>query len=257
MALSPPHPSQNKILSPLAYFDRYDYPLTKAELEYWSGAPVRSSRKYYFLPGRLHLVQLRKQRAKFSQAKWEIAREVGEQLKKFPTIAAIFVTGALAMNNCPKDDDIDLMIVTYPNCLWITRFFVNLYLHQTRRFPKQSRAPNKLCPNLWLDLNNLLIIHNHSLYTAHEILQAQALWDRAGVHQQFLKQNSWVKDYLPVAYKSQLKNLGKLDQLEIRNLWLWPINLLFFVVQYLYMLPKKTTERVRLGYAFFHPKGKN
>ena len=78
--------------------------------------------KYYFLPGRSHIVSLRQQREQFSKTKWLIARRVGEQLKKFPFIIAIFVTGALAMNNCPKDDDIDLMLVTYPNTLWITRF---------------------------------------------------------------------------------------------------------------------------------------
>ena len=258
MALPHPRHLQSKILSTLTYFDKYNYPLTKAELEYWSSIVVHPSRKYYFLPGRANLVKLRQQRAKFSQQKWQIAREVGEKLKRFSTIAAVFVTGSLAMNNCPKDDDIDLMIVTYPNTLWITRFFVNLYLYQIRRYPNQTQAPDKICPNLWLDLNHLAIPHNHSLYTAHEILQAKVLWDRAGVHNQFLKQNSWVKKHLPVAYKyltpDPSPNLREGGSNRV-GYWLWPLNLFFFVIQYLYMKSKMTTEKVGLGYAFFHPRG--
>ncbi len=255
MALSPRLQLRNKILSTLAYFDKYDYPLTKVELEYWSGVAASSSGKYYFLPGRASLVKLRQQREKISERKWQIARREGEKLKKFPTISAVFVTGALAMNNAPVDDDIDLMIVTHPNTLWPTRFWVNLYLHQLRRYPGQTTAPNKICPNLWLDLNNLEIKHQN-LYTAHEILQAKVLWDRAGVHHQFLSQNSWVKNYLPNAYQGSFPTRAQRVQDAIPfGLLLWPINLFFFVLQYLYMLPKKTTERVGLGFAFFHPRG--
>ena len=83
MALPHPRQLQSKILSTLTYFDKYNYPLTKAELEYWSSIVVHPSRKYYFLPGRANLVKLRQQRAKFSQQKWQIAREVGEKLKRF------------------------------------------------------------------------------------------------------------------------------------------------------------------------------
>ncbi|KKU02710.1 MAG: hypothetical protein UX05_C0009G0046, partial [Candidatus Amesbacteria bacterium GW2011_GWC2_45_19] len=74
----------------LAYFDKYDYPLTLDEIRFWQGrvTPFASSRakgvtlfsrkgKYYFLPGRSHLVKLRHQREKFSKTKWVIAREVG------------------------------------------------------------------------------------------------------------------------------------------------------------------------------------
>jgi len=212
---------------------------------------------YYFLPGRSHLVKLRHQREKFSKTKWVIAREVGKKLEKFSSIEAVFVTGALAMNNCPQDDDIDIMIVTHPNTLWITRFFVNLYLWRLRRFPGQTSAPNKICPNLWLDTRNLkLEIRN--LYIAHEILQAKPLWNRAHIHAQFLRSNSWASKYLPVAYKhltlgpSPKFRRGKAgSQGEV----FWKLlNLLFFLPQYLYMLPKMTSERVSLHSAFFHPR---
>ena len=244
----------------LAYFAKYNYPLTAEELWFWQHGTRISKFKIFSLNSNFKFQnsnwQLRKQREEFSKKKWLIAKKVGESLKKFPSITAVFVTGALAMNNCPKDDDIDFMIVTYPNTLWITRFFVNLFLWSNRRLPGQSQAPNKICPNLWLDTRNLkLEIRN--LYVAHETLQAKVLWDRAGIHSQFLRTNSWVKKYLPVAFKFQTSNL-KIKPLISNFYYLifWPLNLLFFLPQYLYMLPKMTSERVNLGFAFFHPNKK-
>lgn len=244
-----------QISETLAYFDKYNYPLTRDELWHWQhGTQFTKTQLKKFAPN--SLAPIRRERLRYSREKWFLAVKVGESLKKIPTIAAIFVTGALAMNNCPKDDDIDFMIVTFPNTLWITRFFVNLFLCSQRRFPKQKSAPNKICPNLWLD-TNYLKIQPQNLYTAHEILQAKVLWDRDDIHHQFLSQNCWVEEYLPVAYHhltlgpSPEFRRGK-AAVRVRFL-LWPINFLFFLLQYLYMLPKKTIERVGLHYAFFHP----
>ena len=203
---SPLPPSLRKTLD---YFAKYNYPLTADELWFWQHGTRISKFKIRNLnsnfKSQISNWQLRRQREKFSQVKWKIAKKVGESLRIFPTIAAVYVTGALAMNNCPKDDDIDIMIITSPNTLWVTRFFVNLFLWRYRRLPGQTSAPNKICPNLWLDTRNLkLEIRN--LRVAHEILQAKVLWDRASVHQQFLHSNSWVSRYLPVAYRESTKN---------------------------------------------------
>ncbi len=239
--LSPRH------LETLKYFDQYDYPLTKDELEFWSGAKVR------WLPKRPKLEKIRRLREKYSLLKWGIAYRQAARLAKLPLVAAIFVTGSLAMNNCKKSDDIDLMIITYPNTLWITRFLVNVYFLKYRRFPGAKTAPDKICTNLWLDTNNL-VMHTHSLYTSHEILQAKCIFDRGGVQDQFLKQNAWVKDYLPNAYKKSFENLKFKNYKLIKNYKLKIINYILFYVQWLYMKPKMTTEKVGPGFAFFHPR---
>ena len=254
----------------LAYFDKYDYPLTANELWFWQHGTTFSKLEIRNFLGKLGQLeirnwQLRRQRSKFSQNKWKIAKKVGESLKSFPTIAAVYVTGALAMNNCPANDDIDLMIVTYPHTLWLTRLFVVIYLKflGIRRHPAtEYRIPNtenQICDNLWLDIKNLKF-KTKDLYVAHEILQAKVLWDRAHIHSQFLSANSWASRYLLVAYKESFRNLKikNLDliknlKFKIKNFVLWPLNCVFFVAQYLYMKPKMTSEKVGLGFAFFHP----
>ncbi len=241
----------------LEYFDKYDYPLTKEELEYWSGAKVQR------LPKRPKLEKIRKQREKYSLLKWGIAYTQATRLARLPFIAAIFVTGSLAMNNCKKSDDIDLMVITYPDTLWIVRLVYNLLFINDRRFPGAKSAPDKICTNLWLDTNNL-VLHTHSIYFAHEILQAKCIFDRGGVQYQFLKKNAWVKDYLPNAHKIQITKVkhqmkfknqnSKFDlSFVICHLFI-PLNIIFFIVQWAYMKPKMTTERVGPGFAFFHPR---
>lgn len=233
----------------LVYFDKYDYPLTKEELIFWSTRPLKlPNQEYFYLPGRSKLVSIRKKREKISKAKWKLAYGYGEQLKKIPFIKAVYVTGSLAMNNADVNDDVDLMLITAVNTLWITRGLINIFFWAKRRMPGQKQAPDKLCINLWLD-ESALHITSHDLYRAHEVLQAKLIWDRNNTGKRFLAANAWVKKFLPNAYSD-------LDQLEIRsirNYWLWPINFLFFIGQWLYMKPKMTTERVSLHSAFFHP----
>jgi predicted nucleotidyltransferase len=244
MASSLPLPQPNKIGQTLAYFDKYDFPLTKEELVYWQSVDddnknvkYQSHSKFYFLSGRQKIVALRKKREKISQDKWAIAKQVGDTLKKFKFIQAVFVTGSLAMNNTKLDDDIDLMVVTSPDVLWIVRFFVNFYLRTVRRYPGQQLAKNAICINLWLDISNLEI-SPQSLYVAHEIMQAKVLWDRNNVSNMFLGSNVWVKNYLPKAYPAQPRLPSPKAGEGSRVWYLWAVvNYLFFLVQYIYTGP--------------------
>ncbi len=262
MASSRRLPPHSNILETLQYFDKYDFPLTKEEIIYWSDSSdkeinfnnlANQTHNFYHLPGRKQIVEIRKNRGETSQQKWTIAVAIGEKLKAFPTIQAVFVTGSLAMNNAKSDDDIDVMIITSANTLWITRFFVNVYFQSQRRHPNQLTITNKLCPNLWLDVNHLTI-QKQNLYTAHEIMQAKVLWDRSHIHAKFIIANFWVKRFLPNAFPDQLKVYPINYYADLLVSLLIPVNLVFFTLQYLYMKPKMTTERVAPGYAFFHPK---
>jgi len=219
---------------------------------------------YYYLQGRSQLPQLRRQRYVSSQPKWSIARRVAGLLFRIPTISAVFVTGALSMDNTPQHDDIDLMIVTTPNTLWITRFFVVLLLRmlKLRRDPglpehSSDRVSNKICDNLWLDSDHLSV-QPHSLYIAHEVLQAKCLLDRRAVYSRFLRQNEWVKDFLPIAYSRSVYALPDYKPsalvASLISIACIPVNLIFFILQYLYMKPGLTREKVHPGFAYFHPR---
>lgn len=213
------------------YASLFDYPLTPAEARLWA---------------------IRLPREKYSQLKKDLAVTIAHRFAALPTVIAVFLTGSVAAGNAKKDADIDLMIITQPHTLWLTRLLIFSYLKLTR----QLKSP--ICPNIFLDINHLKIA-NQNLYIAHEVLQAQCLFDRGGVEPLWLKENSWTKKHLPNAYKFKIKNLEiTCPERSRRENWklkiFLPFELLAFVIQYFYMKPKMTNEKVGLGSAFFHPR---
>lgn len=269
----------SQLSKPVFYSDLFDYPLTLSEIWFWqvnshlslakvkkffsrSFPKIRSYEGFYFLVGRRSLIKTRQQRTVYSQLKLDYAHKVVSALSKIPTIQAIFITGSLSMNNCPRYDDIDLMIVASPHTLWLTRFAVVVVLtllgiRRSPSLPEHSspRVNNKVCDNLYLDTHNLQIA-NQNLYQAHEILQAKCVFDRSQIHLQFLQQNSWVSNYLPVAFHQILKKarINHNPSTYYAGIWLGAINLFLFVIQFVYMWPKITSEKISLGSAFFHPQ---
>ena len=181
----------------LAYSDIFDYPLTAEEVNRWiikgdSLAPAKKG--LFYLPGRSNLVALRQRRRRYSRGKWGRVHRLVGYLKLFPWIKLVAVTGALAMNNAQADDDIDLMIVTQTNRLWLTRLTVWLFLFAYWR--RGKKINNRFCLNLWLD-ETTLAIKQRNLYIAHEICQALPVLDRDQTYQKFIRANLWYKKFLP------------------------------------------------------------
>ena len=278
------------ILNTLIYADIFDYPLTSSEIHKWlikgqsQGLSltelieknlIQKTKSYYHLPGRQNIVPLRLSRRHFSQLKLQKAKRIAKILSLIPSIRLITVTGALAMNNSDKNDDIDLMIITKNNRLWLTRLIVYLFFftffRQSSRVPNHQRSAakrktvrnlqqfkDKLCLNLWLDESALVIPKSRrNLYTAHEICQIKPLLDKKNTYQNFLSSNSWVKKYLPNATKlngselpaacSEAKGSSEPSALNL-------LNSLAFKLQHIYMKPKITNETISLNSAFFHPR---
>lgn len=185
---------------------------------------------------------------KITDSKLHLAKETVLKLKDIPFIEAIFITGSVAANNPKKDADIDLMIITKPNTMWLTRFLVAAYL-KTRKLYKEI-----ICPNIFLDTNHLEI-EGKNLYTAHEVLQAKCLFDRSNIEQLWLTKNKWTREYLPKAWLKHVSGSTYQGSMfhASKYMLLFPVELLAFIFQYLFMRPKMTNEHVGWGYAFFHP----
>ncbi len=255
---------QTAILKTLVYADVFDYPLKLYEIEKYligtRAGEILIDRKligekegFYFLKGREEIVELRKKRAEWSRKKIEIAKRTAEKLKIIPMIKMIGITGALSMENCKEEDDIDLLIITDADCLWLTRLLIILFsplLGIKRRKPKEEIVRNKICFNLFLEENHLKI-EPENLFLAHEVCQVRPLVDKDFTYQNFLEENKWVKKYLPNATK--ITN-HKPPATNHKKCLLSFLDTLAFKLQYLYMKPKMTIERVNLHQAFFHPK---
>ncbi|TSC53564.1 MAG: Uncharacterized protein LiPW31_345 [Microgenomates group bacterium LiPW_31] len=208
---------KKEIISTLTYADIFDYPLKKEEIWRFLLSDIRyqildvgkglkelpevsQKNNFYFLKEREHLVLLRKKRERWSKEKLKIVQKVTNWLKLIPTIKMVAVTGALAMENSNKNDDIDLLIITSKNRLWLTRFLtvILLELVAKRRHPADKEVKDKICLNMFLDEGHLEVPKKEQdLFSSHEVCQLKVLWDKNGIYQKFLKANLWSKKFLP------------------------------------------------------------
>src|SRR3990167_6864469 len=203
------------ILATFSYHDIFDYPLTAAEIHQYLigrlvskkvltdqidllvGSKLISEKKgYYFLRGCSKIVSLRKQRQKYSKSKFKKAHFFAQVLKVIPSLKLVAISGALAMQNSHKNDDIDLVLITSRGTLWTTRFLANILLLPYKRDPKGAKVSNRACLNVFLDESGLKI-SPQNLYLAHEICQMKPIWDRDGMYQRFMNANGWIKKFLP------------------------------------------------------------
>jgi predicted nucleotidyltransferase len=207
---------QQAILKTLAYADVFSYPLTAKEIhlfligqktnqtdlakELKGLKNVSQKRGFFYLKNQEKIFFLRQKRKKYSQEKLKIARKVTGWLKLVPWIKMVGITGNLAMNNADMDDDIDLLIVTTKDRLWLSRLSAILIaeLLRVRRRPGQKSVANKICLNMFLDEVHLKIPQKEqNLLTAHEICQLRPFFSKDNFYQKFIQQNQWSQKFLP------------------------------------------------------------
>jgi len=244
----------------VAYADIFDYPLTADELRLWCIKKRMQSSdsltdRYFFLKGRGGLVRLRKKRREASAPKWNIARSVGWWLRCVPTIQLVGVTGGLAMDNANPRDDIDILVITKRNTLWTTRLFATLIVHflGKRRRPGETAVADKVCLNMFMSENALgTPKKEQDLFSAHEVLQMVPLWERGDTYGKFLAKNTWVKHFLPNAWKQKARS--KPPQFKVHSSPFVVFESIARFVQLWYMKRRRTSEVISDSVLRFHPK---
>ncbi len=288
------------VLRTVCYSDVFNYALTPEEIWYWladkdgnkfskaqiarylsnSRMMVRNKTSdYVCLQERKKIINLRVKRSEVSQNKVKVARTAASWLSRIPTVEALLITGSLAMNNAEDDDDIDLMVLTAPGCVWVTRFWcvIVMELAGMRRRPrsawllpesnlghKKEGVTDKICLNLFLDRENLQMPSDkRDLYFAHEILQAKLIFTKSKSYGQFINMNSWIAGILPNALAQVKKDLKKNLRLSTASgakkldkivVWLMRrFELPLFWIQRRYMSRRRSREIVTANTAMFHP----
>lgn len=202
---------ETAIINTVSYVDAFDYPLTLAEIHRYliqhrstsegvAGAlaqgslvPDRLDRSgdYFMLPGRERVVAIRRQRQAIALQLWPEARRYGRIIARMPFVRMVAVTGSLAVNNAGPGEDIDYLIVTADDHLWVCRAFVILVVRWA------AKNGLDICPNYFL-AERSLHIQTQNLYTAHELTQMVPL-SGMPVYQSLRKANQWTQGFLPNA----------------------------------------------------------
>jgi hypothetical protein len=203
--------AEQAIINTVSYVDVFDYPLTLAEIHRYlirlpltsaethglldAGrlVPARLSRRdgLYMLPGREEVAEVRRQRRAASQALWPAAVAYGRAIARMPFVRMVAVTGSLSVNNVMPGGDIDYLVITADDHLWVSRAFVLLVVRWA------ARQGQEICPNYFLS-QRALRLHDRNLYTAHELTHMVPLYGRS-IYDDLRRANGWTARYLPNA----------------------------------------------------------
>lgn len=201
---------ERDILRTLCYFDVFSYPLRSGEVYRFlpsnsvtesavegrldrlaSRRFIGSSADFYFLPHRERsIVERRAQSEKRARKMLKRARHLGRLLRMFPYVRGIAITGDLSKGVATRASDIDFMIITAPDRVWICRALMTAFkktvLFNWNRY---------FCIN-FIVASDALALEQRSYYTANEVVSTLGLWN-PHVFDEFRKANLWTASFLP------------------------------------------------------------
>ena len=272
----------SSILFTLVYADIFQYAYTFDELVAWMPKNtwkktaiqkqlhslikkkiVSEKSPFITLYGHTKNIQIRLNRQEYAIIKWKKAQRAAGILRLIPTIMFIGVTGGLSIQNADEGDDIDLYICAKKGTLWITRFFSTVLLEMfgIRRRPETRDVKDTICLNMFVTEDALAVPRQErDLYTAHEVLQMELLWERGGAYTAFLKKNAWVSEVFFQKWKEAIqKHKSKHVNFQQRSFIVCIESFLKIVekpakyIQLWYMKERRTSEVVSDTILRFHP----
>ena len=179
---------------------------------------------------------------------------------KFKNILFVGVTGSVATDFPKKNDDIDLFVIVKNNTLWITRFWVRFFVWKNkiphRKYGKKENK-DEFCFNMWLDESALKLPKNRqNLRNAVDVVLMKKIFDKNNTYLKFLKANGWAKRYVATPYHNLNLPLTPSSKkrghcLLVTDYCLLIRNIMYFIPQYLFMIPKMKGQRVDLHRAMW------
>jgi predicted nucleotidyltransferase len=221
---------RNDILSTLAYFDIFTYPLKEKEIwmflsncyshnEFSNALQSLTDNCMIFKQGELYTLQndyaisnRRKAGNEKAQQLMTTARKVAQWISAFPFVRGVAISGSLSKNFADEESDIDLFIITAPNRLWLARTL----LHCLKKLSFLVNKQRFLCMNYFISENQPEIAEKN-IFTATEIatlipLEGNEAFDI------FYAANSWTKNFLPNKYL-RVSSAGKISKPWIKMIF--------------------------------------
>lgn len=201
--------TRQDILKILAYFDYFNYPLSREDI--YSFLPQDYNRnavddtlvllaedkfiyrleEFYSLQD--NHVQVEKRRCGNQRAlqQLEIAKKVARLLSRFPFVQTVAVSGSLSKFYADEKTDIDFFIITSANRLWIAR----TCMHILKKLSYLAGKQHWFCMNYYVD-EMAMEIKEKNIFTAMEIV---TLLPMQGIQpfKAFIAANSWTNNFFP------------------------------------------------------------
>jgi hypothetical protein len=195
-----------------------------------------------------------------SRRKLSMVRKIfRDRWLKFLPMVMVAVTGSVAAGNPDREDDIDLLVVTKNNRLWLTRILLKMWGRwkkiKMRSFGKEEKK-DELCFNLWMEEDYLEVPQSkQTLKSATDLINMVVIMDKNEVEQKMLLSNQWANGYLATGMRERKKKISRRSSKKSDNWLADGLNWWAYWIQYWRMKERITLETVGLHQAFYHPNG--
>jgi cytidyltransferase-like protein len=193
--------------------------------------------------------------------KEKIIKELALISERVPWVLGVVLTGSYAAGVVVDKDDLDFLVITKKNRLWLTRlFFLAISFFKGRRpHLPGGDISHSWDFNFWLDETSLVLPRKkQGIYEAYELLQARWVIDKKNTRELFFRKNKWVYDYflfakLPNIEKESVKTNDRKDKLSFlgENI-VGILEKIAFFIQVSYREKKHGKQTVSKNSAFFH-----
>jgi hypothetical protein len=207
------------IITTLAYYDIFNYPLTKEEIYNCSNTNgdtktsvfeelevlvnsgiVYNSDNFYSINHSSHLIPKRIEGNNRAIKKMKTAKLFSKFISHFPFVRCVLLSGSISKGYMDEKADIDYFIITAPDRLWIARillvFFKKMFLLNSYKF---------FCINYFISTSELEI-EEKNIYTAIELATLIPMYG-ADVYNDLYESNQWIKTFVPNYPKRDVTNL--------------------------------------------------
>ena len=207
------------IVETIAFFDLFDFPLTKNEIVKYLqkkatyldvsrnldvlclGGIVGNNGSLYFLSGKEKSIEERKKRYNYSDRKFKIALRIGKYFRYIPWIQLICVANIIGRDNLRDGGDIDLFIVSDKGRLWLTRFFCVLIAKTLNVRPQKEDTRDKICLSFFVseDSMNLEEVRGSKddLYFSYWFLNLASIYSQGNTFFKLMEENKKIIEQFP------------------------------------------------------------
>ncbi|MBI2426920.1 MAG: hypothetical protein HYV34_03650 [Candidatus Kerfeldbacteria bacterium] len=215
----------SSLLSTLAYFDQFAYPLTS--LECWRfgiGVPAQATvgdvaralddlaargvaesvDGFFVLRGAVAHVDIRRVRTRMAERKYAKAVALARVLRFFPYVRMIGVCNTLALSHSRPNADIDFFIVAERGHIWAVRWWTTIFAMLRGERPSHGHRQDTMCLSFYVTDDALDVQHvaldTEDVYLAQWTAQMVPVFETDGVYTRFWQENRWISRILPHAF---------------------------------------------------------
>lgn len=157
---------------------------------------VENYKGFYFLIGREPIVKQRLSNYSYGIKRERLIKRCVPFLKHFPFIRGVALTGSQALGQQKFNSDIDLLIITDPKFMWLSRTLITGYFQILGLRRHGKKVANRFCLNHYL-AGSKRLSELRNLYTAMEYIKMRPLVYEKNVFD-FQKQNlEWIRAFFP------------------------------------------------------------